>query len=179
MKRIIFFPAFFSLVATHLFSQDLLKLTVKAKSPSAIAYSHDNKYLAVSVSDEILLLNAGSDTKATTLTGAKDVSNIIFSSDNTLMATASGDKTIKLWTVPAGKLLTTLKGHTGAVLAVRFTNRDKFIVSIGEDKAVNLWNIDSAKLVYSKKDHLKAIRALDVSTDGKWIAPEGPTVKFF
>ncbi len=173
MKRLIFSMALLSIVGSTLFSQDLLKLTVKIKSPAAFCYSYDNKYMAVSTNSEIQLLNAGSDTKATTISGARDVSSIIFSLDNTLMATASGDRTIKIWAIPTGKLVTTLKGHEDAVLSLRFINNDKFIVSVGEDKAVNLWNIDSAKIVYCKKDHVKAIRALDVSYDDKWIATGG------
>lgn len=173
MKRLIFLLITISAVNVELLSQDLLKLTVKVKSPSAFNYSYDNKYLAVSTNSEVHLLNAGSDTKATTISGARNVSNIIFSTDNALMATASGDKTIKIWEIPSGKLSQTLSGHTEGVLALRFMNNDKLIVSIGEDKAVNLWNVDSAKIVYSKKDHMKAIRALDVSNDDKWIATGG------
>jgi WD40 repeat protein len=179
MNRLIISLALLLVVGPTLFSQDLLKLTVKIKSPAAFSYSHDNKYLAVSTNSEVQLLNAGSDTKATTLSGARDVSNIIFSGDNSIMATASGDKTIKLWTIPEGKLKTTLTGHTDGVLALRFMNNDTFIVSIGEDKAVNLWSIDSAKIVYSKKDHIKAIRALDVSFDDKWIATGGADREIF
>lgn len=179
MKRLIILLVILSAAHVELASQDLLKLTVKIKSPAAFSYSYDNKYLAVSTNSEIQLLNAGSATKATTISGARDVSNIIFSGDNALMATASGNKTIKIWTIPGAKLTTTLKGHTEAVLALRFINNDKFIVSIGEDKAVNLWNIDSAKIVFSKKDHIKAIRALDVSFDDKWIATGGADREIF
>ncbi len=173
MKHLIFLFVFVSIVGSKLFSQDLLKLTVKTRQPSAITHSFDNKYLAVSTGSEVLLLNAGSDTKATTVSNARDVSNIVFSVDNTMMATAGGDKAIKLWEVPGGKLIKTLNGHTEGVLALRFMRSDKYIVSVGEDKAVNLWSVDSARLVYSKKDHLKAIRAVDVSNDDKWIATGG------
>lgn len=173
MKRLIISLALISIIQVNLLSQDLLKLTVKIKSPVAFSYSYDNKYLAVSANGEIQLLNAGSDTKATTVSEARNVSNIVFSVDNSLMATASGDKTIKLWTIPDGKLVSTLKGHTDGVLGLRFARNDKFIVSIGEDKSVKLWSIDSSKVVYSKSDHLKAIRALDVSVNDQWMATAG------
>lgn len=178
MKRLIISLTLLLVVGSTLFSQDLLKLTVKIKSPAAFSYSFDNKYLAVSTNSKVQLLNAGSDTKATTLND-RDVSNIVFNVDNTVMATASSDKTIKLWSIPTGKFITTLKGHADGVLALRFMNNDKFIVSIGEDKAVNLWNIDSAKIVYSQKDHSKAIRALDVSNDDRWIATGGADREIF
>lgn len=172
MKKILL-AAWFCTATPLLFSQDLLKLTVKAKSPTAIAYSNDNKYLAISTGNEVQLLNAGSDTKATTIEDADDVSGMVFSADNTLMASADLDKEIKVWTIPSGTLKSSLKGHEGGVLALRFLRHDKSIVSIGEDRSVNLWNVDSSRLVYSKKDHLKPIRALDVSHDDKWIATGG------
>lgn len=178
MKNVILITVLFVLHA-ELLAQDLLKLTVKVKSPSAICFSYDNKYMAVSTNSEVHLLNAGSDTKATTISGARNVSSIIFSTDNSLMATSSSDKTIKIWEIPTGKLITTLNGSTDGIIALRFINNDKFIVSIGEDKAMTFWNIDSAKIVYSKKDHLKAIRGLDVSRDDKWIATSGADPEIF
>jgi hypothetical protein len=159
--------------ASNSISQDLLKLTVKAKTPSAIGYSYDNKYLAVSTGNEVQLLNAGSDTKAMVVDDASGVSGIVFSADNSMMATSSTDKMIRIWTIPQGKLKATLKGHTGGVLSLKFMRQDKYMVSISDDKSVNVWNIDSSNVVYSKKDHIKAIRALDVSHDDKWIATGG------
>jgi WD40 repeat protein len=178
MKKIIL-AVWFCTSTSLVFAQDLLKLTVKTKSPLALNHSFDSKYLAVSTGSEVQLLNAGSDTKATTLGDAKDVLGLAFSTDNNLMATASGDKTIKIWSIPAGQLKATMKGHTGSILALRFMNHDKSIVSISEDKSLNLWNVDSSKLVYSKKDHTKAIRALDVSHDNKWIATGGADREIF
>src|SRR5438105_9824764 len=121
MKKLTAPLALLTLLSTELLSQDLLKATVKIKSPQALAYSADNKYLAVSSPGEIQLLNAGSDTKATTLTNSRGVNGMVFSPDNTTLASACADGTIKLWTIPEGKLISTLKGHLGAVLALRFT----------------------------------------------------------
>ena len=181
MKKILSLLVLLNGIGANTLSQDLLKLTVKIKSPAALCYSFDNKYMAVSTPGEIQLLNAGSDTKATTLGGSlnRDVLGIIFNADNSTLATASSDKTIKLWKIPEGKHFATLSGHTDAVLGLRFLNHDKFIVSISEDKSVNLWNVDSAKIVYTRKDHLKAIRALDVSNDDKWIATAGAEREIF
>ncbi len=169
-------PLAFAVVwSTGLHSQDMLKATIKLKSPITLAYSADNKYLAVSTPGEIQLLNAGSDTKATTFSGSqnRNVNSIAFSIDNARMATACADGTIKLWTIPDGKLLSAFKGHTGSVLALRFTNNDQTLVSIGEDKAVNFWDAKSGTLLVSKKDHVKTIRGLDASADGKWVATGG------
>ena len=49
------------------------------------------------------------------------VNSVAFSLDGTLLASASGDKTVKLWDVKTGKERSTLKGHADAVLAVAFS----------------------------------------------------------
>jgi hypothetical protein len=173
MKKLTLPLALLTLLSTALFSQDLLKATIKIKSPQALAYSGDNKYLAVSTPGEVQLLNAGSDTKATTLSNSRGVNGMVFSTDNTTLATACADGTIKLWAIPNGKLTLTLKGHNGDVLALRFTNADKNLVSIGDDRAVNFWDVKAGTLLFSKKDHVKSIRGLDASLDGKWVATAG------
>ncbi len=179
MKKLTVPLALLTLLSTELLSQDLLKATVKVKSPEAMAYSADNKYLAVSTPGEIQILNAGSDTKATTLSGSRSVNGIVFSTDNSTLAAAGGDGTIKLWTIPDGKLVSTLKGHSGGVLALRFTNGDKNLVSIGDDKVVNFWDVKAGTLLFSKKDHLKSIRGLDASLDGNWVATAGADKDIF
>jgi hypothetical protein len=173
MKKLTLPLALLTLLSTALFSQDLLKATVKIKSPQALAYSTDNKYLAVSSPSEVQLLNAGSDTKATTLSTSRGVNGMAFSTDNTTLATACSDGSIKLWAIPEGKLKATLKGHAGDVLALRFTNGDKNLVSIGDDKAVNFWDAKAGTLLFSKRDHIKSIRGLDASLDEKWVATAG------
>ena len=54
-----------------------------------------------------------------TLTGhTADVLAVAFSPDGELLATASQDQTIKLWNVPTGRALLTLRGHSGRLRSV-------------------------------------------------------------
>jgi WD40 repeat protein len=48
--------------------------------------------------------------------------------------------------VRAGKILTTLKKHTGAVTDIVFHPTDLVMATAGEDGVVNFWNADN----YSK-----------------------------
>ena len=182
MKKLIVPLAFAIALSTELCSQDLLKTALKINSPSSISYSSDNKYLAVTSGKEVQLFNAGSDTKAKEFTGkfknvkqghTREVLHVTCNNDNTRLATSSADGTVKIWKVPEGELITTLDAKSGSVLASRFVDNDKYLVSITDDKTVNLWDIDASKMVYAKKDHTKTIRALDASLDGKMIATSG------
>ncbi|MBI1767803.1 MAG: caspase family protein [Bacteroidetes bacterium] len=174
-------PLAFLIASSTGFSQDMLKATVKI-SVQSIAYTPDNKYLAVAEGKETQLFNAGSDTKAKEFTGkfnkvrqghTRDIVHIACSNNGSMIATSGTDGTVKLWKVPEGDLTATIDIKAGAVLASRFVDGDKFLVFITEDKTVNLWDISAAKILYTKKDHTKSIRGLDVSNDGKWIATAG------
>ena len=48
---------------------------------------------------------------------------------NTMAATCSLDESIKLWSLPDGKEIKTLRGHTGQVNNISFSGDDKDIAS--------------------------------------------------
>ncbi len=156
-------------------AQSLLKLTARVKSPEAIAYSSDNKYLFITSGDEVFVYSPGTETKVAEFTGGhtKDILSVSCSADNLLLATSSADRSIKLWKLPAGEPAGTLTGHYGPVVSTRFLDNSKHLVSVSEDMTVRLWDLQTLKEVYAKKDHVKPIRAMDVSPDGKWIATGG------
>ena len=58
-----------------------------------------------------------------------------------IIASASGDKTVKLWNLD-GRLLYTLQGHSDSVFDVSFSPDGKTIGSAGFDNNVILWNVD-------------------------------------
>ena len=52
---------------------------------------------------------------------ADDVWSVAFSPDNRILASASGDNTVKLWDRKAEKLLHTWEEHTASVKTVAFS----------------------------------------------------------
>jgi WD40 repeat protein len=64
---------------------------------------------------------------------------ISFSKDGKTLATASLDKTVKVWDAPTGKELATLKGHAQWVNTVALTGAGDVLASGGPDRTVRLW----------------------------------------
>jgi WD40 repeat protein len=56
-----------------------------------------------------------------------------------MLASASGDSTVRLWEAGSGALLSTLKGHEDWVRAVAFSPDGKMLASASGDKTVRLW----------------------------------------
>ncbi|KAJ3223005.1 hypothetical protein HK099_001620 [Clydaea vesicula] len=66
-----------------------------------------------------------------------------------------------------------LKGHTGAVYAVKFSKCTKFIASGSFDKTVRVWDTISQKELISLKKHNLNVSDLDWSIDSKSILSGG------
>ncbi|RPH93944.1 MAG: hypothetical protein EHM72_15965, partial [Calditrichaeota bacterium] len=68
------------------------------------------------------------------------------------LASASADRTIKLWRLPDGELLNTLTGHADSVYSLAFSHDGSLLISASEDKTVRIWNMPDGTLNNSLKD---------------------------
>ncbi|MEG4148854.1 WD40 domain-containing protein [Microcoleus sp. Pol12B5] len=70
-----------------------------------------------------------------------NISQVAIAPNNQIIASASKDKTVKLWSTE-GKLLRTLTGHTDEVNSVAFSPDSQTIASASKDQTIKLWNVD-------------------------------------
>lgn len=86
---------------------------------------------------------------------AGPLSGLSFGSHNSLLASCSWDKSVRLWDVFTGKGLVETLSHTSDVLAVAFRADSKELVSATLDGNLNLWDVANGSLkgvIEGKKD---------------------------
>ncbi|HBB32173.1 MAG TPA: hypothetical protein DDZ80_28510 [Cyanobacteria bacterium UBA8803] len=91
-----------------------------------------------------------------------------FSPDGKTIATASRDKTVKLWQRD-GTLVRTLTGHGDRVWGVAFSPDGEMIATASWDKTVKLWQKDGT-LILTLTGHQDRVWGVAFSPDGKTIA---------
>eukprot|EP00004_Rigifila_ramosa_P015521 TRINITY_DN3608_c0_g1_i2.p1 TRINITY_DN3608_c0_g1~~TRINITY_DN3608_c0_g1_i2.p1 ORF type:complete len:666 (-),score=170.35 TRINITY_DN3608_c0_g1_i2:13-2010(-) len=81
---------------------------------------------------------------STTLAHEKDINGVSVSPNDKIIATASQDRTAKLWNTVSGGAPTlhlTLKGHTRGVWCVAFSPVDAVVATGSADKTLKIWSV--------------------------------------
>jgi hypothetical protein len=86
-----------------------------------------------------------------------DVYGVAFSPDGQRLASASRDRTVKLWDTETGQEVLTLRGHTQAVCRVAFSPDGQLLASASWDGTVKLWE---AKPLTPEQRHQREAAAL-------------------
>ncbi|KAI9676686.1 MAG: hypothetical protein M1829_003005 [Trizodia sp. TS-e1964] len=95
------------------------------------------------------------------------VISVAFSHDSKQLASASWDKTIKIWNPASGFCLQTLEGHNECVKSVAFSHDSKQLASASWDKTIKIWDPASGSCLQTLEGHSDCVT---FSHDSKQLA---------
>ncbi|WP_338022355.1 hypothetical protein [Argonema antarcticum] len=88
---------------------------------------------------------------------SNSVESVAWSPDGLTLASASDDKTIKLWNLQTQKPIATLTGHSSQVYSVAWSPNGKTLASASADKTIKLWIWDFDRLFGSGNKPLTTV----------------------
>ncbi len=102
------------------------------------------------------------------------VNAISFNTDGSLLASASNDKTIKVWRVSTGISWHTFIGHDRAVKSVSFSPDGNLLASGSQDKTIKLWEMNTgfstSEALSTLEGHDKSVNLVRFSPDSQIVA---------
>lgn len=88
----------------------------------------------------------------------KDINALSLAPNDTVFATASYDKTCKIWDLESGELKATLANHKRGLWDVAFCQYDKLLATCSGDKTIKIWNLDTFSVVRTLEGHTNAVQ---------------------
>jgi WD40 repeat protein/tetratricopeptide (TPR) repeat protein len=158
---------------------------------NGVAFTPDSRYLATGCADSLIRLfdlNTGEEQAQYKGHDHGTITDLQFNSDGNLLASAGGDRTVRLWDVSNLKqavLTKTLRGHTGIVFGVAISPDDRSVASGGWDGQVKMWDLQTGDVRWTwpqeqttdarpAQGSLPASRMLEGHTATVWCAAWSP-----
>jgi ribosome assembly protein 4 len=101
------------------------------------------------------------------------ITQVLFSPDGHFLASASNDKSVKLWEGFTGAYLTSFRGHVANVYQISWAPDSRMIASASKDSTVKIWNVKKKKMQVDLPGHADQVFAIDWSPDGLKMASGG------
>jgi hypothetical protein len=97
------------------------------------------------------------------------VRRVVFSRDG-LLATASTDKTARLWDPATGGCLRTLTGHAAGLRGVAFSPDGRLLATASTDRTARLWDSATGDCLHTLTGHAESVCGVAFSPDERLLA---------
>ncbi|CAI2347312.1 unnamed protein product [Caenorhabditis sp. 36 PRJEB53466] len=101
------------------------------------------------------------------------VNQVVFSPDTRYIASASFDKSVKLWCGRTGKYIASLRGHVGPVYQVAWSADSRLLVSGSSDSTLKVFELKTRALYYDLPGHGDEVFTVDWSPEGTKVVSGG------
>uniref|UniRef100_A0A6A7FTF7 Notchless protein homolog 1-like n=1 Tax=Hirondellea gigas TaxID=1518452 RepID=A0A6A7FTF7_9CRUS len=101
------------------------------------------------------------------------VNDVKFSPDTRLIASASFDKSIRLWNALDGKFIAVLRGHVSGVYQLAWSADSRLLVSGSKDSTLKVWSVEKRNLLLDLPGHADEVYTVDWSPDGQRVVSGG------
>ena len=101
---------------------------------------------------------------------SNSVMSVAFSHDSARLASASDDRTVKIWDASSGECLQTLKGHSASVTSVAFSHDSARLASASDDRTVKIWDASSGECLQTLEGHSGGVNSVAFSHDSAQLA---------
>lgn len=101
------------------------------------------------------------------------VNDACFSPSEMRIATAGGDRLIKLWDPRDGTYVRSLRAHEHEVTSLCYTHDELYLVSAGADKAIMVWDLSVNSVIQCLYGHSDVIYNISISPDCSFMVSAG------
>jgi WD40 repeat protein len=147
-----------------------------------IVYSPDGRWLAIASGDPgrsglVTLWSATPDGTASAgrelFKGGDSVFAATFSPDGTRLAAAGSDRTVRVWNVETGQLLSTIEDHADWILGLAFSPNGQFLATASRDRTSKVFDWAKRSTLATFAGHADTVHAVSFTPEGGRVATGG------
>lgn len=174
-KTVVFWDLEFDVDASgenRKFTLKARKRVVVADEVLCLSYSADQKYFAVGCLDRKGYIFFADSMKSYKVLYSHNlpITCLDISTDATTLATGSGDKDVKIWSMDFGECKRIIKvAHDDKITGLKFLPKTHMFFTCSRDGLLKQWDADHFTLIISLQGHQSAIHSVAVSRDGRMV----------